>query len=84
MKDFNYEIVERIAVLDQKDGGRKTLELNRISYNGRPARFDLRRWDHSDKDEKMLKGLTLTDEEVAALKEALMKMGDDGHDGLAG
>ena len=37
MSDFNYKITERIAVLSQSANGEKTLELNRISYNGRAA-----------------------------------------------
>lgn len=82
MNGFNYKIIQRIAVLSKN--GTKSLELCRVSYNGREPKIDLRRWDHADEDEKMLKGLTLTNEEVAALKEALMKLGDDDRGGLAG
>ena len=66
---FNYEIVEPIAVLSQS--GDTTKELNRVSYNGQPAKYDLRSWKRTDGEEKLLKGLTLTDEEATALKEAL-------------
>ena len=66
---FNYEIVEHIATLSQSGGTSK--ELNRVSYNGSPAKYDLRSWKRTDGEEKLLKGLTLTDEEAAALKEAL-------------
>lgn len=66
---FNYEIVEPIAVLSQS--GDTTKELNRVSYNGQPAKYDLRSWRRTDGEEKLLKGLTLTDEEARALKEAL-------------
>lgn len=37
---FNYEIVEKVAVLSQS--GDTTKELNRVSYNGSPAKYDLR------------------------------------------
>ena len=66
---FNYEIVEHIATLSQS--GDTTKELNRVSYNGSPAKYDLRSWKRTDGEEKLLKGLTLTDEEATALKEAL-------------
>ena len=66
---FNYEIVERIAVLSQS--GDTTKELNRVSYNGSPAKYDLRSWRRTDGEEKLLKGLTLTEDEATALKAAL-------------
>ena len=51
--------------------GDTTKELNRVSYNGSPAKYDLRSWRRADGEEKLLKGLTLTEEEARALKEAL-------------
>ena len=71
---FNYEIVERIAVLSQS--GTTSKELNRVSYNGAPPKWDLRSWRREDGEEKLLKGLTLTDEEAAALKAALTASAD--------
>lgn len=66
---FNYEIVEKVAVLSQS--GDTTKELNRVSYNGSPTKYDLRSWRRTDGEEKLLKGLTLTDEEARAF--AVMK-----------
>ena len=66
---FSYEIVEQVAVLSQS--GDTTKELNRVSYNGSPAKYDLRSWRRADGEEKLLKGLTLTEDEARALKEAL-------------
>ena len=66
---FNYEIVEHIATLSEN--GSTTKELNRVAYNGSPAKYDLRSWKRESGEEKLLKGLTLTDEEATALKEAL-------------
>lgn len=71
---FSYEIVETVAVLSQS--GDTTKELNRVSYNGYPARYDLRSWKRTNGEEKLLKGLTLTDEEARALKEALNERND--------
>lgn len=66
---FTYEIVERVAVLSQS--GNTSKELNRVSYNGSPAKYDLRSWKRENGEERLLKGLTLTQEEAKALKEAL-------------
>lgn len=71
---FNYEIVERVAVLSQS--GATSKELNRVSYNGAAPKWDLRSWRREDGEEKLLKGLTLTEEEAAALKAALVSRAD--------
>lgn len=45
-------------------------------YAQHSAKYDLRSWRRTDGEEKLLKGLTLTDEEARALKEALNSRGD--------
>ena len=67
MSDFSYNIVRNIAVLSQR--GNWNLELNLISWGGRPATYDLRKWspDHS----KMSKGISLSKSELDALAEYL-------------
>ena len=71
MAEFNYEIVEEIAVLSENPKGWRK-ELNQVSWNERPPKFDLRDW--APNHEKMGKGVTLSNEEFAALKETLNKM----------
>ncbi|MBE6526125.1 MAG: YdbC family protein [Candidatus Methanomethylophilaceae archaeon] len=65
---FDYEIVEKIAVLSTSSKG-WTKELNLISWNHRDPKYDIREW--SPDGSKMGKGVTLSNEEVAYLKEAL-------------
>ncbi|MGX7418490.1 YdbC family protein [Carnobacterium gallinarum] len=67
-KEFSFEIMEEIAVLSENAKGWKK-ELNLVSWNGNPPKFDLRDWD--SEHEKMGKGLTLSNEEVKGLKQAL-------------
>lgn len=67
---FRYEITDRIAVLADNGSG-TTKELNRVSYNGSTPKYDLRSWYRSSEGEKLLKGLTLTDDEARSLKAAL-------------
>lgn len=66
---FNYEIVERIAVLSKS--GDTSKELNKVSYNGASPKYDIRSWKRTDGEEKLLKGLTLNEEEMEVLKQTL-------------
>ena len=68
--EFSYEIVEHIAVLSTSKTG-WTKELNLVSWNGRAPKYDIREW--APEHAKMGKGVTLTDEEYAKLKELLVK-----------
>lgn len=67
MANFTYEIVEHIATLSTR--GTWALELNRVSWGGRAPTYDLRKW--SDDHEKMSKGISLNEEELVALRDAL-------------
>lgn len=68
MAELKFEITERIGVLSENAKG-WTKELNKVSWNERESKYDLREWnpDHS----RMGKGITLTDEEVETLKAIL-------------
>ena len=66
--DFSFEIVENIGIVGEGKGGWK-LELNLVSWGGRPAKYDLRSW--SPDHQKMGKGSTFTKEELVALKNLL-------------
>ena len=70
-EEFSYEILEEVAVLSENARGWRK-ELNLISWNGGPPKFDLREWapDH----EKMGKGITLTNEEFAELSKTIKSM----------
>lgn len=68
-RELEYKIIEHIATISSKNN--VTKELNRISYNGQEPKLDLRAWQQEGRERRMLKGITLTDAEAAALKEAL-------------
>jgi len=68
MAEIKYEIIEKIGVLSTSTSG-WAKELNLISWNDREPKYDLRDW--SPDHEKMGKGVTLTGEELSALKELL-------------
>ncbi|GAA0698450.1 YdbC family protein [Paraclostridium ghonii] len=46
-----------------------TKELNLVSWNDRPVKFDIRDWDENH--QKMGKGLTLSIDELRELKKVL-------------
>jgi hypothetical protein len=71
MTEIKYEIVKKIGVLS-KAGSGWTKELNLISWNDREPKYDLRDW--SADGEKMGKGVTLSREELSALRELLNKI----------
>lgn len=68
MADFKWEVTENLGVLSENPKG-WTKELNRVSWNGREAKFDIREWSPDHKT--MSKGMTFTDEEMEALKDLL-------------
>lgn len=67
-ENFSYEIIGEPVVISQGSGG-WNLELNKISWNKRPAKYDLRSW--SGDHEKMGKGVTLSCEELTKLRDIL-------------
>lgn len=68
MADIKFEIKETIAVLSETGKG-WTKELNFISWYGKEAKYDLRDW--APEHEKIGKGITLSLDELKALKAIL-------------
>ena len=66
--DFSFEIVQNVGTVAEGKGG-WNLELNLVSWGGRPAKYDLRSW--APGHQKMGKGSTFTADELKALKELL-------------
>jgi len=71
MADIKYEIIKKIGILSTSSRG-WTKELNLVSWNDRAPKYDIREW--APDGETMGKGVTLTKEEMAALKELLDEM----------
>lgn len=61
MKDITYEIVGKIGKVGKR-------EVNLVSWNGKPAKVDIREWYE---DGRCGKGITLTDAEAGELYEVL-------------
>ena len=63
---FSYKIEAELGVISENAQGWQT-KLNLVSWNGRPAKYDVRSW--SPDGEKMGKGVSLTEEEMNTLIE---------------
>ena len=72
MSEIKYEIIKTIGVLSTSAKG-WTKELNLISWNKREPKYDLRDW--APEREKMGKGVTLSKEDLLALKGLLNAIG---------
>ena len=69
---FTYDIVAYIGTLSVRKGADDTewaREINIVSWNGHPAKVDIREWNKSHT--RMSKGITLTDDEAKRMYELL-------------
>ena len=69
--EISFAIIETLGGLSTSSKGR-TKEPNLISWNGREPKYDLREW--SPEHDKMGKGVTLSKDELEALKDILEKL----------
>ena len=72
--EFRFEIVKNIAVLSTEKSG-WTKEINLVSFNDNPPKYDIRIWDQEH--QKMGKGITLSPDEVQKLYKLLAKIVED-------
>ena len=70
-KEFDFTIVDELGVLSTSPKG-WTKELNLISWNGSEPKYDIRDW--APEHAKMGKGVTLSEEEIGALKKLLSEI----------
>ncbi len=68
MSEIKFEIIKKIGVLSKSASGWEK-QVNLIRWNDRDPKYDIRDW--SPDGEKMGKGVTLSTEELLALKELL-------------
>ncbi|MBS6506672.1 MAG: hypothetical protein KH369_00660 [Paraclostridium bifermentans] len=68
MAGIKFDIQENFGVISETSNGWRK-ELNLVSWNDRPPKFDIRDWDSNH--DKMGKGLTLSTDELRELKRIL-------------
>ena len=69
-QELKFEIINQLGIISTSSKG-WTVEFNRVSWNGKEPKYDVRAWspDHT----KMGKGITLSKEELITLSEMLSK-----------
>ena len=69
-REISFKIIERLAVLSEASSGWRK-ELNIVSWNGNPEKYDIRDWssDHT----KMSRGITLTGEQMEKVVDAMLE-----------
>lgn len=70
--NFTYEIVKTLAILQDNKG--YTKEVNLIKYGDMPVCLDIRKWNRNNNT--MLKGITITAEELQELKKVLNELSE--------
>ncbi|WP_027399528.1 YdbC family protein [Anaerovorax odorimutans] len=68
-REVTFEITEKIGVIGKNNSSGWKRELNLVSWNGNPAKYDIRDWDENHK--LMSRGITLNKEEANVLCELL-------------
>lgn len=76
MQKTTYKLEEHIGVLSKSSNGWEK-SLNIVSWNGRPANFDLRSWNFEN-DFPIGKGIVLTKEELLKLGDIIQNLKKDG------
>ena len=76
-REISYEVVEKFGAFGTPDKNGFQWELRLVSWNGAAAKYDIRQWGEVDGEEKMRKGITLTEDQVAGLYEVLKKIAEE-------
>lgn len=70
MAKFEYRVLEEYGTIGQSGAVLKKVRL--VSFNGGPPRLDIRQWrQKQDGTEVIFKGISLSGEELAKLKEII-------------
>ena len=64
-EEIKCEVKEKYGVIGQK--GKLSFELRSVSWNGAPAKYDLRSWQEKEGREIGYKGVTMTEDELKTL-----------------
>ena len=66
--EIEFQLIEQLGVLDRHKTGWNR-EVNIVAWNGKPPKIDIRDWDPDQ--ERMSRGITLTEEQSEKLIKAL-------------
>lgn len=58
-----------------EEGQNTSLNLRKVSWNGREPKLDLRKWSYQEGEERAMKGITLSEEGATELTGVLVEQG---------
>ncbi len=70
-REVTFDLKEHLGVISESNTG-WTKELNVIAWNGGEPKYDIRDWD--PEHQKMSRGVTLTKEQLSALRDLIADM----------
>ena len=73
-KEFTMDILEGFDYIIEESGN-SSLNLRKVSWNGREHKLDLRKWNYQDGQERAMKGVTLSDDGADELSAVLVEQG---------
>lgn len=71
---FQYEVLEGFDFIIEESGN-SSVNLRKISWNGRPHKLDIRKYAYKDGQEQMMKGISLTDDGANELTNVMVEQG---------
>jgi hypothetical protein len=67
-KEISFEVIEHVGVIAKYQNGWQK-EINVVSWNDGPAKYDIRDWDPDH--EHMSRGITLSEDDMQSLRELM-------------
>ena len=71
---FQYEVLEGFDFIIEESGN-SSVNLRKISWNGRPHKLDIRKYAYKDGQEQMMKGISLTEDGANELTSVMVEQG---------
>lgn len=73
-KEISFEMIPDFDFIIE-EGQNTSINLRKISWNGRPAKLDIRKWSYTENGERAMKGIGLTDDGANELTNILVEQG---------
>ena len=73
-KEITMDIVPGFDFIIE-EGQNTSLNLRKVSWNGRDPKLDLRKWSYQEGEERAMKGITLSEEGATDLTGVLVEQG---------
>ena len=73
-KEITMDIVPGFDFIIE-EGQNTSLNLRKVSWNGRDPKLDLRKWSYQEGEERAMKGITLSEEGATELTGVLVEQG---------